>query len=131
MLTVKLHYLYRYFLAQLALQVNDLQSTTVPLILLFSSLFTSCPHGRKIAHQEDLGEVRASFCLMPVRNTEGERATLHAVPQFSGGLWQMITVTDKSTKADALVLMRNGHLYKFMHKFHDLPLSDTDFKELE
>lgn len=30
-------------------------------ILLFSSLFTSCPHGRKITHQKDLGEVRTSF----------------------------------------------------------------------
>lgn len=42
-----------------------------------------------------------------------------------------MSVTEKSIKADALVLMRNGHLYEFMHKFHDLPLSDTDFKELE
>lgn len=43
----------------------------------------------------------------------------------------MMSVTDKSTKADTLVLMMNGHLYKFKHTFHDLALSDTDFKEYE
>lgn len=74
-LTIKPHYLYRYFLAQLALQGNDLQSTTALLILLFSSSFTSCPPGRKIAHQKDSGEVRTSFCFTPIRSTEGERAT--------------------------------------------------------
>lgn len=43
----------------------------------------------------------------------------------------MTSVTDKSTKAGTLVLMKNGDLYKFMHEFHDLPLSDMNFKEVE
>lgn len=73
-LAVKLRYLHGYFLAQLALHGNDLQSARAPAILLFSSLFTSCPRGRKITHQKDAGEARTSFCHMPVRSAEGERA---------------------------------------------------------
>lgn len=41
----------------------------------------------------------------------------YPVTQIPGGLQQIMSGTDKSIGA-----MRNGHLYLFMHKFHDLPL---------
>lgn len=80
---------------------------------------------------EGLGRSEDFFLLHAHKKHRGRACYVHATPQFSGGLWQVMSVTEKSIKADALVLMRNGHLYEFMHKFHDLPLSDTDFKELE
>lgn len=48
----------------------------------------------------------------------------YTVTQIPAGLQQIMSGADKSIGAHV-------HLYLFMHKFHDLPLPDSDFKELE